>query len=68
MIFTAEIVIFYFRLDELQEFIIENDIKLLIVDSIGSLIRKEYGWGKSLVERNDVLLQQASKLKKLLFF
>ncbi|RIA91762.1 P-loop containing nucleoside triphosphate hydrolase protein [Glomus cerebriforme] len=60
------------RLDELQEFIIENDIKLLIVDSIGSLVRKEYqnpvkkcGWGGPLVERNDVLLQQASKLKYL---
>jgi hypothetical protein len=62
-------------LDELQEFIIENDIKLLIIDSIGSLVRKEYqnpiknhGWGGPLVERNDVLLQQASKLKNLLLF
>lgn len=60
-------------MDELQEFIIENDIKLLIVDSIGSLVRKEYqnpvkkcGWGGPLVERNDMLLQQASKLKNLL--
>jgi len=64
----------FFRLDELQEFIIENDIKLLIVDSIGSLVRKEYqnpvkkyGWKGPLVERNDVLLLQASKLKNLLF-
>ncbi|PKY16875.1 hypothetical protein RhiirB3_57446 [Rhizophagus irregularis] len=61
------------RLDELQEFIIENDVKLLIVDSIGSLVRKEYqnpvkkcGWGGPLMERNDILLQQASKLKNLL--
>ncbi|POG66135.1 hypothetical protein GLOIN_2v1659570 [Rhizophagus irregularis DAOM 181602=DAOM 197198] len=60
------------RLDELQEFIIENDVKLLIVDSIGSLVRKEYqnpvkkcGWGGPLMERNDILLQQASKLKYL---
>ncbi|CAG8453253.1 11181_t:CDS:2 [Funneliformis mosseae] len=44
------------RLDELQEFIIENDVKLLIVDSIGSLVRKEYqnpvkqyGWGGPLL-------------------
>lgn len=60
-------------MDELQEFIIENDVKLLIVDSIGSLVRKEYqnpvkkcGWGGPLMERNDILLQQASKLKNLL--
>ena len=46
-----------------QEVIIEKKIKLLIIDSIASLIRKEFEFRSS--SRSSILLQQASALKDI---
>ncbi|KAG9296940.1 hypothetical protein G9A89_006895 [Geosiphon pyriformis] len=63
------------RLKNLQEFIIMNKIRLIIVDSIGSLVRKEYNnmfeerknqtQSDILVERNNLLVKEAALLKFL---
>ncbi|KAF6027722.1 RAD51B [Bugula neritina] len=46
-----------------QELIIEHGIKLLIVDSIASLVRREFD--SRLSSRSEVLLEQASLLKEI---
>jgi hypothetical protein len=64
-----------FRLENLQEFIIAHKIRLIIVDSIGSIIRKDFPTMNDelrrnsndvrpiLVERNDLLVREAAALK-----
>jgi RAD51-like protein 1 len=51
----------------LEEEIIQHDIKFIILDSIASLVRKEFGGGSfhSNVHRTNLLTVQASSLKKL---
>ncbi|XP_063418646.1 DNA repair protein RAD51 homolog 2-like isoform X1 [Mytilus trossulus] len=55
------------RLTSLEEEIISRKIKLIVVDSIASLVRKEYSGsgGKSLIDRTNFLSQQAAILKYL---
>ncbi|CAG8737681.1 14568_t:CDS:2, partial [Acaulospora morrowiae] len=61
-------------LENLQEFIIKNNIRLLIIDSFGALIRTEFsiqnpsiynGNAKMLVERSHLIVRLASMLKFL---
>ncbi len=49
----------------LEEEIIEKKIKLIILDSVASLVRKEYNsrGGKSLIDRTNLLAKQAATLK-----
>jgi len=46
----------------LEELLIEKQAKLLIVDSIASLVRKEFD-SRSTVDRTDLLQREASLLK-----
>ncbi|XP_054713304.1 DNA repair protein RAD51 homolog 2-like isoform X2 [Uloborus diversus] len=47
--------------------VIQNKVKLIIVDSIASLLRKEYGsaGSESFQERNQILVKQAAILKDI---
>ena len=56
-----------FRLENLEETIISNNVKLIIVDSIASLARKEFGGHHLITERNNMLIKEATLLKYLLF-
>ena len=49
-------------LEGLEELLIEKQAKLLIVDSIASLVRKEFD-SRSTVDRTDLLQREASLLK-----
>jgi len=51
------------KLNSLEETIIKNQVKLIVLDSVASLIRKEFK-GTSM-ERTDILAKQASTLKYL---
>jgi len=51
-------------LDIIETKVIEQDVKLIIVDSIAALVRKEFGT-ESIAARQDVLAKQASRLKFL---
>ena len=48
----------------LQEIILKANSKLVIIDSVASLIRKEFD-GESTTERNDMLSKEASILKSV---
>ena len=50
------------RLQCLQESIVQLGAKLVVVDSVASLVRKEYDSDSSL-DRNDFLAREASILK-----
>ncbi|GBM82855.1 DNA repair protein RAD51 2 [Araneus ventricosus] len=52
---------------QLEKEIIRNKVKVIIVDSIASLIRKEFGTDgiDSVMERNKILMEQAAVLKDL---
>jgi RAD51-like protein 1 len=51
----------------LEEEVITHKIKLIIVDSIASLVRKEFssGAGSNLVQRTNFLSRQAALLKNI---
>ncbi|XP_035205409.1 DNA repair protein RAD51 homolog 2-like isoform X1 [Stegodyphus dumicola] len=51
----------------IEKDVIQKNVKLIIVDSIASLLRKEYGAAsiESIMERNNILLEQAAILKDL---
>ena len=52
------------RLENFQEFIIEKNIRLLIIDSFGALIKKEFiGKKDSLDKRSRLLVKFAAWLK-----
>lgn len=53
------------RLESLEEEVISHRIRLVIVDSIASLVRKEFSSsaGSSLVQRTNFLSRQAALLK-----
>lgn len=55
----------YYRLENLEEDLISKKVRLLVVDSVASLVRKEFDSraGKSLIERTNVLTRQAAILK-----
>ncbi|KAK3093286.1 hypothetical protein FSP39_013652 [Pinctada imbricata] len=55
------------RLENLEEEIISHKVKLIVVDSIASLVRKEYTncGGNRLAERTNFLSRQAALLKNL---
>ena len=55
------------RLEHLEEEIIEHGASLIVVDSIASLIRKEFDSrsGRNMTERANVLVRQAAQLKYL---
>lgn len=57
--------ILVYRLENLEAEIIEHNARLVIVDSIASLIRKEYdsGSGQSMIHRTNLLVRQAALLK-----
>lgn len=50
------------RISSLESFMIEHDVKLVIVDSIASCVRKE-NW--SIMQRQHILVKQAAHLKWL---
>ncbi|CAL1270211.1 unnamed protein product [Larinioides sclopetarius] len=52
---------------QLEKEIIKNKVKVIIVDSIASLMRKEFGTDgiDSVMERNKILMEQAAVLKDL---
>ena len=50
------------RLQSLQEVIITHNAQLIILDSVASLVRKEFDNDSSL-DRNDLLAKEASILK-----
>ncbi|ELR12339.1 Rad51l1 protein [Acanthamoeba castellanii str. Neff] len=52
------------RLDSLEETIIENNVKLIVVDSIASVARKDFDDG-GVMRRQAQLAAQASTLKRL---
>eukprot|EP01102_Stenamoeba_stenopodia_P019210 TRINITY_DN7185_c0_g1_i2.p1 TRINITY_DN7185_c0_g1~~TRINITY_DN7185_c0_g1_i2.p1 ORF type:complete len:446 (+),score=89.76 TRINITY_DN7185_c0_g1_i2:28-1338(+) len=52
------------KLKDIQTEIIEKKIKLLIIDSIAALVRKEYD-GSSIAQRQQLLMQEATLLKYL---
>ena len=58
---------FICRLDNLEEEIIEKKVRLIVLDSVASLVRKEYDnqSGQTLTERSNLLTQQAAILKYL---
>lgn len=58
---------FPYSVPNIETEIIEKKVKLVIVDSIASLFRKEYGTCvlESVVERNNILLEQAAILKDI---
>ena len=43
--------------------IIEKNVRLIIVDSVASLARKEFGGHNLVAERNDMLMKEATLLK-----
>lgn len=51
------------RLESLETIIIERNVKLIIVDSIASLARKEFGGHNLVTERNNMLMKEATLLK-----
>ena len=53
------------RLESLESELISQNIKLVVVDSVASLIRKEFGGSssKSVIHRTNLLTRQASLLK-----
>ncbi|KAL5009265.1 hypothetical protein ScPMuIL_014846 [Solemya velum] len=55
------------RLETLEELIISKKVKLVILDSVASLVRKEYssGMGRNMAERTNFLSKQAAILKYL---
>ena len=54
-----------FRLQNLEEDLITKNIKLVIVDSIASLVRKEFDsrGSKNMIERTNLLAKEAAILK-----
>ncbi|GFU59892.1 DNA repair protein RAD51 homolog 2 [Nephila pilipes] len=52
---------------QLEKDVIRNKVKLIIIDSVASLMRKEFGTDgmNSLMERNKILMEQAAILKYL---
>lgn len=52
------------RLDSLEETIIENNVKLIVVDSIASVARKDFDDG-GVMRRQALLAAQAATLKRL---
>lgn len=63
--FTSSQEMTTFFKDELETYLLENQVKMVILDSIAYLIRKEFVGTSKLVERQSVLLEYASKLKEL---
>ncbi|KAK6180803.1 hypothetical protein SNE40_008789 [Patella caerulea] len=55
------------RLKNLEEDIISKKIKLIVIDSIASLVRKEFSTtlGRNLTDRTNLLVQEAAILKYL---
>ena len=53
------------RLEGLESTIIELNVKLVIIDSIAALARAEYGGSGRTAERQELLGEQASRLKAL---
>ena len=55
------------RLEQLEEEIISMKARLVILDSIASLIRKEFDGhaGRSLIDRTNLLAKEAAILKRL---
>jgi len=51
-------------LTNLEEEIIKNNVKFIVLDSIASLVRKEI---RGAIERTDILAREASILKYLNF-
>jgi len=51
------------RLKELEELIIRRKVKLIVLDSMASIVRKELADRNLINERNEMLLQQSSLLK-----
>lgn len=51
----------------IEQDIIRKKVKLVVIDSIASLFRKEYGASvlQSVIERNNILLEQAACLKDM---
>ncbi|GIY07386.1 DNA repair protein RAD51 homolog 2 [Caerostris darwini] len=49
---------------QLEKEIIRNNVKLIIIDSIASLMRKEFGID-SILERNKILMEQTAVIKDL---
>uniref|UniRef100_A0A2L2YLV0 DNA repair protein RAD51-like protein n=1 Tax=Parasteatoda tepidariorum TaxID=114398 RepID=A0A2L2YLV0_PARTP len=51
----------------LEREVIRNKVKVIIIDSIASLVRKEFGGEQlgSLIQRNNILMEQAALLKNL---
>ena len=58
---------FNYSIPTIENDIIKKKVKLVVIDSIASLFRKEYGASvlQSVVERNNILLHQAAILKDL---
>jgi len=51
--------------EELENYLLENHVTLILLDSIAYLIRKEFAGTTKLWERQNVLLEYATKLKEL---
>ena len=51
-------------LENLEELIIRHKVKLIVLDSIASLIRNEFGHHALLNERIELMVKQSSLLKK----
>ncbi|XP_057315165.1 DNA repair protein RAD51 homolog 2-like isoform X1 [Hydractinia symbiolongicarpus] len=51
------------RLNILEDVIINKKVDLIILDSVASLARKEFGHQAVLTDRNEMLMRQAAKLK-----
>lgn len=58
--------VMYFRLAGLEEIIIEKHVKLIIVDSVASLARKEFDV-QSMQHRAEHLSGEAAQLKQVTF-
>ena len=56
------------RLEQLEQFVVERNIGLVIVDSIASIVRKEYDTSskRGVAERASLLARQALRLKYLI--
>jgi hypothetical protein len=59
---TSRFYFFLTRLQTLQESVLQTKAQLIIVDSVASLVRKEFD-NESFGERNDFLAKEASILK-----
>ncbi len=55
----------YFRIESLQEVIVENNIKLVILDSVASVLRRDYDFS-NIFQRQSMIL--AGVCKTLLIF